>query len=94
MNQLWHLQLLPGVLASDWLVGQATTEPTWVTALVQMDVGKLAVLMIFGTGMIGAIGYTIACTVRAYNGTPDQSDSLDTRITALEQRLQQLEQRL
>ena len=93
MNQLWHLHMLAANQTSDWIVGQAAAEPDWFAALFQIDVGKLAVLLIFGTGIIGAIGYTITSAIRAYAGAPDESESLNARIAALEQRVQQLEQK-
>jgi hypothetical protein len=93
MHQLWQLQMVSNDLISSWLVAQAATDPSWMTALINIETGKLAVLMIFGIGMISAAGYAAAAVIRACSGAPDESDTLNERITALEQRLQQLEQR-
>jgi hypothetical protein len=56
-----------------------------------LDTGKLAIILIFGSGIIGTLGYSIAGIIRAFNGTRDDTEDLTTRLDALEDRLEQLE---
>jgi hypothetical protein len=56
-----------------------------------LDTGKLAIILIFGSGIIATLGYSIAGIVRAFNGSPDDSEDLAARIDALEERVEKLE---
>jgi hypothetical protein len=56
-----------------------------------LDTGKLAIILIFGSGIIGTLGYSIAGIIRAFNGSPEDTEELTARIDALEDRLEQLE---
>jgi hypothetical protein len=56
-----------------------------------LDTGKLAIILIFGSGIIATLGYSVAGIVRAFNGSPDDSEDLAARIDELESRVAKLE---
>jgi hypothetical protein len=66
---------------------------TWLNALDRIEPGKLALILIFGSGIIGTLGYSVAGIIRAVNGSRDEetNEELSTRLDALEDRLAQLE---
>ncbi len=56
-----------------------------------LDTGKLAIILIFGSGIIATLGYSIAGIIRAFNGSPDDSEELAARVDELEERIEKLE---
>lgn len=77
--------------SSVWQLAQ-TAPRGWADALLEMETDKLVVLLLFGTGLIGAIGYSIAKILRAANGSPEDFDDLKTQVEELQQRVTNLEQ--
>jgi hypothetical protein len=79
-------------LGASWLLGQTSAPSTsWPDVVRDMDVGKLVIMLIFGTGLVSAAGYAIATIVRAFNSTPDESEELREKIATLEKRIEQIE---
>jgi hypothetical protein len=56
-------------------------------------IGALAVVLIFGTGLVSVLTNGLASIVRAINSSPDD-DAVAERLEGLEQRLVRLEQQL
>ena len=78
-----------------WVLPQTSSSTaSWIDAIVEIETRKLNLIFIFGTGLIIGCGYAIASVVRAYNGTPDDTDELKSQIDELEQRVRKLEQRV
>ena len=75
-----------------WQLAQSASPRGWVDALLEMETDKLVIILLFGTGLVGAIGYSIAKILRAANGSPDDYDDLKTQVEVLEQRVTKLEQ--
>lgn len=71
----------------------APQSESWGDVIRSVDIGKLAVILIFGTGFVAAAGYAVAGIVRAFNGSPDDSEQLNARLDELEARLEKLETR-
>lgn len=78
----------PALLAQ----AQSSGGMSWAEVLHDMEVSKLVILLIFGTGLVSAIGYAVSGMIRAYHAAPDESEELSTRISALEKRIGELEQ--
>lgn len=60
-------------------------------AVRSLDTGKLAIVLIFGSGIIATLGYAIAGIIRAFSGSPDDSEELIARVDELEERIEKLE---
>jgi hypothetical protein len=58
-----------------------------------MDTGTVAVILIFGTGLIAVVGNMIPGIIRACRGDVFDSEELVGRIAQLEQRIASIEQR-
>jgi hypothetical protein len=68
-------------------------ETGWPGVLRSLDTGKLAILMIFGAGIIYALGYAVSSAIRAYHAAPDESEEITERLDELEKRIAALEKR-
>jgi hypothetical protein len=66
---------------------------SWVDVARSFDTGKLAIILIFGSGIIATLGYSAAGIIRAFNGSSENSEELTARIDDLEDRIEQLEAR-
>jgi hypothetical protein len=71
----------------------AESSRTWVDAIDALGTSKLTILLIFAAGVIAAAGYAVAGIIRAFNGSPDDSEALSLRIDELEDRVEKLEAR-
>jgi TolA-binding protein len=56
-----------------------------------LEPGKLAIILIFGSGIIATLGYSIAGIIRALNGSREDSEDMAARIDELEDRIERLE---
>ncbi len=86
------------VMSAGTVFAQAERSPafeesprTWVDAIDALGTSKLTILLIFGTGFVAAAGYAVAGVVRAFNGSPDESEELGKRIDELEDRVEKIE---
>jgi len=90
------LVLLLAVLAAPAAAQQQVVEEDatgWTGFFNRMDTGTVAVVLIFGTGLVAVVGGMIPGIVRACRGDVDNSDELIDRIAHLEHRVASLEQR-
>ena len=77
--------------SSVWQLAQTAAPRGWADALLQIENDKLVIILLFGTGLVGAIGYSIAKILRAANGSPDDFEELKTQVAELQQRVDTLE---
>jgi hypothetical protein len=66
----------------------------WDRFVDRLDTEMMAVILIFGTGIIAVLSYMIPATIRACRGVSDCEAELTQRIVQLEQRIANLESRL
>jgi hypothetical protein len=69
----------------------AASDSSWVSLFNSLEPGKLAIILIFGSGIIATLGYSIAGIIRAFNGSPEDSEDMAARIDELEDRIERLE---
>ncbi len=84
------------VVAWESLLAQVSQSAgtNWVDVFRKIDTGKLTIMLVFGTGIIYAVGFAIASAIRALNSSPDDADELQEKIDSLERRLESVEQQL
>lgn len=69
------------------------SRPAW-EQLLDMDDGKIAVIMIFGTGMLAVLGVAVTGIIRAVKANSNDPAELHDRLAHLEQRVASLEQQI
>jgi hypothetical protein len=65
---------------------------TFYEVLTRIDTGTVAVVLIFGTGMLAVLGSIVPGIVRAIRGEVHTAEEFEQRIAQLEHRLASLEQ--
>jgi hypothetical protein len=66
----------------------------WDRFVDRLDTEMMAVILVFGTGIVAVLSYMIPATIRACRGVSDCEAELTQRIVQLEQRVANLESRL
>jgi hypothetical protein len=88
----------PAILFCAVLAIAAVPSPVWAAQTIfeeafRLDAGKLAIVLIFGTGLIATLCWGITAMIGASRGSADAKD-LQQHLDELEDRIEVLEKRL